>query len=357
MILRIRQYKETLSRVIDFYVIPIASVFVIITNLFVVVIYWKEHKRTKNKIRKVASLLYVSIGFANIVAVVPKSVLYLYSFLYLKVEEYIPYHFCGTWFYVNQITTIPHSASLLFVTILSIQRYQIIKQPFYAEKKWNVRKTGWKMFFAFLLSFAFPFLSFVGTTIEPYEIRRHNDTGSNATFTSCYVYFAGLVRRYSEDTEIVILIAKFVIILLPSACIILYCDVSLIFYLRMITRVHSVLTRASSALILTVVKRDINTKSGSTSRQGNPHIIIILVLSSVVLIVEVPYTILIIVQIKYLTLPVSQQQFQLGPIRNLVDLTVVLSYPTLFITSCLTSKRFRTSLQNLCSGKSCSKEV
>lgn len=351
LLLRIRQYHEELTKIIDFYVIPLASIFIVITNSLVIIVYWKEFSLTKNKIRKVASLLYVFIGLANILAVVPKSGLYLYAFLYLKIEEYIPYQFCGTWFYINEFTTIPHCASILFVTTLSIQRYQIIKQPFYAGQKWTIRKTFLKIFTAILLSVLFPFLSFIGSSMEPYDVRIHNETGSNITFTTCHVRFADWVDGHGVDVAIGILIAKFFIILLPSASIILYCDLSLIIYLRMITRVHSVLTHASSALILTVVKRDCkHVLHGSPSQEGNPHIVIILILSSVVLIVEIPYTILIIIHIYFLTLPSPEQisGLRLGPIRNIIDLTVVLSYPTLFISSCLTSKRFRTLMQHLC---------
>ncbi|CAG2223768.1 unnamed protein product [Mytilus edulis] len=347
----VREYHYSWTRIIDCYVIPIAAVIVVITSAFVIVIYCKEYRTSKNKIRKVASLIYSVIGLSNIAAILPTAILHTYAFTYGNVKTFVPFNLCWTWFFVHEFTKVPHCASILFVTLLSLQRYQIIKHPFAGSQKWTVNKTKIKIIIALIVSTLISIVPFIGSELVPYQVEcEGNITGINCSFTTCHAHFADWLGSYGMEAAIFIMILKFTTIILPSCLIILYCDISLIIYLKMITKVHHVMTHASKKVIHHVVKDKYKSVSNKYDKhEGHPQILLILILSSVVFIVEVPYTVLMFFQIYYWTLP-SHESFtfyRIGPVRNAIDLTVVLSYPALFLASCVTSQRFRFMFRNL----------
>ncbi|VDH90535.1 Hypothetical predicted protein [Mytilus galloprovincialis] len=138
----VRGYHHSWTRIIDCYVIPIAAVIVIITSVFVIVIYCKEYRTSKNKIRKVASLIYSAIGLSNIAAILPKAIIHTYAFTSGNVKMFVPLNLCRSWYFVQEFTKVPHCASILFVTLLSLQRYQIIKHPFVGSQKWTIPYTN-----------------------------------------------------------------------------------------------------------------------------------------------------------------------------------------------------------------------
>ena len=251
----VREYHHSWTRIIDFYVIPIAAVIVIITSVFVIVIYCKEYRTSKNRIRKVASLIYSAIGLSNIAAIFPKAIIHTYAFTYGNVKMFVPLNLCRSWYFVQEFTKVPHCASILFVTLLSLQRYQIIKHPFVGSQKWTVSKTISKIILVLIVSTLVSIISFIGSELVPYHVEfKENTTTSNSSFTTCHAHFASWLGSYGMEVAIFIMILKFATIIMPSCLIILYCDISLIIYLKMITRVHHVMMHASKTVIHHVVK-------------------------------------------------------------------------------------------------------
>lgn len=348
ILLELRQYYASWTKIINCYIIPVVAVIIVISSTFVIMVYYKEYRSTENNIRKVACIMYAAISFANVTSVAPKAIFYLYAFTHGNITHFIPFKLCWIWYFMNQVTTIPHTASICLVSLLSLQRYMIITCPFSASKKWTVKRTVLTIVIVWILSILFQITSMLGFKFTPSDIECQRYHSNNNTCATCYVYFADWLQGHGETLGICNIITKFLVVLLPSSVTIIYCNISLLLYLREITKVHQMLTKMPKIVINNVLGGT-HSRTVHKHHQDKPHIVLIVVLSSIVFVVDIPYVVLMCIKIYYLSVPSaeSMEWFWIGPTRNVADLTLVCSYPALFILSCMISYRFRVLFWNL----------
>jgi hypothetical protein len=53
ILLELRQYYASWTKVINCYIIPVVAVIIVISSTFVIMVYYKEYRSTENNIRKV----------------------------------------------------------------------------------------------------------------------------------------------------------------------------------------------------------------------------------------------------------------------------------------------------------------
>jgi hypothetical protein len=90
--LKLLYTRETV--VINGYIIPCVAIIVLVTNTFVILVYKKQYQQMQNKIRKISSILYISIATSNSLAVLPTSIWYVYLFTFGNVASIVPYNLC-----------------------------------------------------------------------------------------------------------------------------------------------------------------------------------------------------------------------------------------------------------------------
>lgn len=102
-----------------------------------------------------------------------------------------------------------------------------------------------------------------------------------------------------------------------------------------------------------ILEKRPNQRNSITSETENSdsryQTLLVIIFSSIVFIVHIPYAILLVL---YIYVIVTQNYdyikwFNIGPIKYIIDFTVHLSHPNLFILSCLLSKRFRRLMKIL----------
>ena len=179
ILLKLRHYHATWTKIIDYYIIPVSALIVVITSAVVIIVYTKEYRTTKHKIRKISSLVYASVALTNIAAVSPKAVLYLYAFSFANITYMIPFNLCRPWHYINEFTKIPHFISILLVALLSLQRFQIVRNPFDGARKWSVCKTVVIMWLCLLLVVLLSILPFFMCKFEIQEIECKHEQEKN----------------------------------------------------------------------------------------------------------------------------------------------------------------------------------
>ena len=333
----------------DRYVIPPAAILVIVTNVLVVLVYCRKYRRLGSEIRKIASILYIAIAIANILAVLPKSALYLYSFSFEHVTHFIPFELCWTWTFLTKLTIIPHLASIWFVTILSLQRFMVIRYPFTHGQLWNLRKTLIAIVSVVIILVILKLPFFFGYKITPIEI--NNQTYLSVTSDmSCEIEYADWRQNNGDVIELILLGFRLLAVLLSSA-VIVFCDFSLIAYLQSSTKIHNILLKVISSSIGSgneLLKK--KNKRKKALSKTNHQVRLIITLSFIVFIVEIPYALILSMYIYFTVVKFYQplECYWIGLSNTIFDFSIVMTYPSLFILSCIMSQRFRRHLCSLC---------
>lgn len=344
--------------IINGYILPPFGVIILITNMLVIIVYLKQWKRNQSEIHKVSSILYITIATSNILSSVPVSIVYFYLFTLGHVTKYIPYHLCWTWHFLLQYIYIPHMTSIWAVTILSVQRCMVIRYPFSSPIQWTVRKTLIFVVCLWIIPLLLQISSIFDTTISPYEIYRNattrNRTINETDMITCTLHYAEWKGDNPETLDAVEFAFKLVAYILIPFVLIVYSDFSLMLYLRNARQVRKrILEEAININERNILEKRPNQRNSITSQTENSdsryQTLLVVIFSSIVFIVHIPYAILLVL---YIYVIVTQNYyyikwFNIGPIKYIIDFTVHLSHPNLFILSCLLSKRFRRLMKKL----------
>ena len=352
--LKLLYTRETV--VINGYIIPCVAIIVLVTNTFVVLVYKKQYQQIQNKIRKISSILYISIATSNSLAVLPTSIWYVYLFTFGNVASIVPYNLCWTWNFFTAFEVFPHMASIWFVTILSVQRFMVIRHPFVSIKQWTIKRMFFVVIIIWIITLSIQMPHIFDTSFGPKEILINATTNRSAIF-GCYVYYADWLNNSGETMEILWYTLKLVGIVIIPSILIIYSDASLILFLRESANLRKVLVKMSSVeqkeLASSVHSEKPNLKCDWTNTENRHQTLLVIILSSIVFIVEIPYAVLLAAYIHFMSVQNYDivRWFWIGPAGNIISLTMHVSYPTLFILSCLFSRQFRKLLLNMCKSK------
>lgn len=347
-------YGEVTS-FINGYIIPILSVIVLISNMFVIIIYVRQYADSKNHIRKVSSILYISIATFNILSSVPIAMGYFYIFAYQNVTYYIPYKLCKFWMALLQFVYFPHMSSIWYLTMLSIQRFMIIKHPFISMEKWTVKKTFIMVILIFMIPCIVQLSNLFDLSIDPLELPTVNGTNESLSVT-CTIYYAEWMGSNAAVVDSVIFIVKMIFYVVIPCILIAYCDFSLMVVLKEARQFrkrscehHSVVEVSPDCPLHGKHHIISNARSRKEAKENTHEMMIVLVFSSVIFVVHIPYVIIIILYI-YSTLNKDHElskMINLGIIRTFIDLTIHFTHPLLFILSCAISQQFRLLFMKL----------
>lgn len=350
--LKIVYTQETV--IINGYIIPPVAVIVLVTNMFVILIYFKQFRQTTNNIRKISSILYISIATANTLAILPISVWYFYLFTLGNMANtyFVPYNLCWEWNFFTYVDVFPHMASIWFVTILSVQRYMIIKHPFVSSEKWTLKRMYILLIVVWLVAFTMQLPLVFETYFTPKYISV-NTTTNVSSILGCSAHYADWLDGNGETSEIISYLLKLIGVIFIPSFLIIYSDVSLVLFLKESSNVRKILVKTSSTekdqASGSVRSNYVTFQYDLTDSESRRQTLLVVILSSIVFVVEIPYAVLLIVHIHF----ISIQDYKLknwlwvGPAGNFINLTMHVSYPILFILSCLLSRQFRKLLLNM----------
>lgn len=353
---------------INSYIIPPAAIVVVATNACVIFVYCTQFKKTRNETTKMSSLLYVAIATSNILAVIPKAVLYIYSFVLGHVTSYIPYELCWNWYFLLKLSIIPHISSIWFVAVLSLQRYMVIRHPFTSGQTWSLRKTVIAVILIVFASFVMETPYIFACKFLPLDLHSFSNFTNITSKLTCHVQYADWLNDSGKEVEIFMLCIILFFVIIVSSTIILYCDFSLIGFLLTSAKVRKLMVNIlnydiesgfQNAKLKTKLqssrhsssKRKTNSKLESSDT--NHQIKLIVTFSLIVFVVEIPYGIILSLYIYFTVneIPKPFEWYWVGPIRTIFDVSIVMSYPSLFILSCTLSRRFRRILWASCTNR------
>lgn len=353
---------------INSYIISPASIVVVATNACVIFVYCTQFKKTRKETTKMSSLLYVAIATSNILAVIPKAVLYIYSFVLGHVTSYIPYELCWKWYFLMKLSVIPHISSIWLVAVLSLQRYMVIRHPFTSGQTWSLRKTVIAVILIVFASFVMETPYIFACKLLPLDLHSFSNFTKNTSGLTCYVEYADWLNDSGKEVDIFMLCVRLFFVIIVSSAIILYCDFSLIGFLLTSAKVRKLMVNILNYDIESgFAKAKLKTKlqssrhSSSTrktnskleSSDTNYQIILIVTFSLIVFVVEIPYGIILSLYIYFSVNEITKpfEWYWVGPIRTIFDVSIVMSYPSLFILSCTLSRRFRRILWSSCTNR------
>lgn len=337
------------SSFINGYIIPTMSMIVLISNMFVIMIYVKQYLRSKNHIRKVSSVLYVSIATFNILSSVPVAMGYFYLFAYENVTHFMPYKFCQFWMALLQFVYFPHMSSIWYVTLLSVQRFMIIKHPFISMEKWTVKKTFVIVILIFIIPCVLQISNLFDISISPLIISTANDTNATDSVT-CSIYYAEWMGSNPVLMDSFFFTMKMIVLIIIPCVLIVYCDFSLILVLQEARQFrkrsceHRKVAEDTNECPLHgrfPANHQCNRKEVTKNRH---EMFIVLVFSSVIFVVHIPYTVIVIQYIYGISNRDYEfiKSFNVGVYRTVIDLIIHFTHPLLFILSCAISKQFRS---------------
>lgn len=341
--------NEERFKIISGYITPCVGFIATISNILVVFVYIKQLRNTGNQIRKVSSILYTAIATSNILSSFPVAVVNGYIFSYESFSNYMPYELCSVWMYMLNWVYTPHMSSIWYVTLLSLQRYMVIKHPFTSLDKWSCKKTLLYVLIIGILSIAIQFPSSVDFSIVPYRLYR-NETFNNTFAITCAIVYKDWTGEKPEISDSVINIVKLILCIMMPCMMIATCNLLLLLYLNK-AKQFCAQTSDHPKDSFKTCKQDLKQKklnhqqSPVTSQQDikDQKNLLVLVFSSTIFVVHIPYLVIMSLYIHSIATKSHHfiKLFNVGIIRNVIDLTIHMTHPLLFILSCLLSQQFR----------------
>ncbi|ESO11227.1 hypothetical protein HELRODRAFT_91624 [Helobdella robusta] len=308
---------------------PCICIITLVTNILVCVVLCEKSMRSPTNV------LLVAMAISDTVTGLWPLPIYLAFYSTSRYNEYIPYEWCNTFFYLtDHLPTIFHTVSIWLTVCLAGQRYLFVCRPTVAKRFCTINKTLKTIAVVYLLSLAFHSLRMAEIMYHPIELSSRVDADANTT--ACFGTFASIVAfdvvtfysvHYTVRTILVNLVP---------------CVLLVLFNVVLIHAMNQAAKRRSQLL-----KQNMRMESKRLEEKNSTTMMLVVVVG-IFLLVEIPLAIfLLILVINNSKLKPLISDASIETISLFLNFLILLSYPLNFFIYCLMSRQFRKSFKKL----------